>query len=102
MARVPDGVNDEQWHGSEGKWFKIVKFLAKDKANGKIDHQPSVSLFGPLRELWSLPRTTPPGPYLLRVEQFAFWTYTQFSHKLRARQRRRTGRWDSGATCPIP
>ncbi|KAI0394196.1 glycosyl hydrolase family 61-domain-containing protein [Xylariaceae sp. FL0594] len=73
LARAP---NDdlETFRGDEGDWFKIAYA-------GPLDNK-TWQLWGPVHEFnFTIPKTTPPGKYLLRIEQFmptALQNYTQW------------------------
>ncbi|KAJ4295363.1 hypothetical protein N0V90_007375 [Kalmusia sp. IMI 367209] len=70
MAKAPEsGLGT--WVGDEGDWFKIKEWLAVDATHWSINKTWSDLNF-------TIPESTPPGRYLLRVEQFTFSPYVQF------------------------
>ncbi|KAF2877693.1 glycosyl hydrolase family 61-domain-containing protein [Massariosphaeria phaeospora] len=59
LAKKPDGIDLAQWDG-DGDWMKI------DYKGPDTDD--TWSLFGQKQYNFTIPRSTPPGQYLLRVE----------------------------------
>ncbi|KAH9896357.1 lytic polysaccharide monooxygenase [Xylariomycetidae sp. FL2044] len=62
LSRPPDGVELEQYEGTEGDWFKIDVAGPMDDANWTLLNKREYN--------FTVPVTTPPGSYLLRIEQF--------------------------------
>jgi len=65
MSKVTDGFTVETYDGS-GPWFKIYEMTAEITTSAidfADDNLPSIN--------FTIPPTTPPGAYLLRVEQLA-------------------------------
>lgn len=93
MAKAPND-NLESFLGDEGNWFKIASYLAKNatawiinKSVSDVCNPSSYRLHlsrkfnmthNPFQVNGTIPASTPPGKYLLRVEQFAFSPYPQF------------------------
>ena len=72
MSRAPEGMDLREYEG-EGEWWKVAELGAKDSKNW----------YSTWLNEWNftIPRTTPPGDYLLRVEQVwptMFPDYIQF------------------------
>jgi len=78
IAKKPDGVELSQWDG-DGDWVKIDyhgpasndSWSLFNKKEYNCTHAPHLIrfLFTDPRLVVTIPRTTPPGQYLLRVEQ---------------------------------
>jgi hypothetical protein len=61
MAAVPTGVDFKNFVGDEADWFKIAFLGASDNTTWSVWFQTRVN--------FTIPATTPPGRYLLRIEQ---------------------------------
>jgi hypothetical protein len=59
MSKAPGAIEDYE---GDGDWFKIGTSGASDGMHWDSDRQPELN--------FTIPATTPPGKYLIRVEHF--------------------------------
>ncbi|TFL01519.1 glycoside hydrolase family 61 protein A [Pterulicium gracile] len=74
MAKVPGGTTAANWDGSGNVWFKVHQISATTNGGSSIsfpsDGMPSVS--------FTIPKSTPTGEYLIRVEHIALHSAGSF------------------------
>ncbi|KAF2794919.1 lytic polysaccharide monooxygenase, partial [Melanomma pulvis-pyrius CBS 109.77] len=66
----------EAYAGYQGDCFKIAEWLAKNATKWIIDDDSGRQKITDLN--FTIPSSTPPGKYLLRVEQWSYSPYLQF------------------------
>ncbi|ORY17515.1 glycosyl hydrolase family 61-domain-containing protein [Clohesyomyces aquaticus] len=93
----PAGSNIEAYTG-DGDWFKITHIGAQNDTRWVIDQAPSINV--------TIPKTTPPGKYLLRVEHMylsnARFNSTQFFVNCAQIDVKGTGRGKPGPMVKFP
>ena len=61
LSKVPEGQTLEAYKG-DGDWFKIASAAGSGRAVWALDYLPNWNI--------TVPKTTPPGKYLMRIEHF--------------------------------
>lgn len=64
LGRVPRGVSVDHWNGSGKHWFKIDEW-------GAVYNPFTFKCFRKSRLVTTIPKDTPPGEYLIRIEHLA-------------------------------
>ncbi|KAF1961187.1 hypothetical protein CC80DRAFT_543546 [Byssothecium circinans] len=75
LSKVPDGKKIESYEGNEdeAQWFKIASW-----AQNTTDNLTWLTM-GWSRVMFDIPKTTPPGPYLLRIESQNAYYYPEMT-----------------------